>query len=52
MRMSPEEFVLRYVGLVEVYNSMSDEDKEAVTTEFVRYRAVQEQWVSRFVGQR
>lgn|GEM_PF-2572377 len=50
MRMTPEEFVLRYVGLVEVYNAMSDDDKEAVTTEFVRYQAVKEEWVTRFVG--
>lgn len=45
------EFVRQYMGLVNAYNSMSQDEKEAVTTAFVQYRAEQEQWVVRFVGE-
>ena len=42
--MTPLAFVAQYMGLLDVYAAMSDEEREAVTTEFVRVRSDREGW--------
>lgn len=42
--MTADEFVSSYMYLTNKYLDMSDQEREDVTTAFVRYRAVHENW--------
>ena len=42
--MTPQAFVAQYIGLVDAYVAMTDEEREAITTEFVRHRSIREEW--------
>ena len=48
--MTPEAFVAQYMALVDAYVAMTQEEKEAVSTAFVKDRSRREGWVVRFRG--
>lgn len=42
--MTPQVFVEAYMGLIDAYGAMTPEEREAVTTAFVRARSDREGW--------